>query len=44
MTLTKSDKAIHREMASHFPCCPVNGEYLWKKTQIEKKLILFYNN
>ena len=24
-------------MLSHFPCCPVNRECLWKKTQIEKK-------
>ena len=33
----QADKARHREMASPFPCCPVNREYLWKKTQIEKK-------
>ena len=24
-------------MASHFPCCPVNPEYSWKKTQIGKE-------
>ena len=31
------DKASHREMASPFPCCPENHQYLQKKTQIEKK-------
>ena len=39
----QTDKAIHKETASPFPCCPVNREYLWKKNQIEKKQILFYN-
>ena len=34
----QTDKASHREMASPFPCCPVNREYLWKKTQIENKV------
>ena len=24
----QTDKAIHREMASLFPCCSVNREYL----------------
>ena len=33
----QTDKASHREIASPFPCCPGNREYLWKKTQIEKK-------
>ena len=27
----------YKEIASHFPCCPANHKYLWKKTQIEKK-------
>ena len=31
------DKASHREMVSSFPCYPVSREYLWKKTEIEKK-------
>ena len=26
-----------KEISPPFPCCPVNREYLWKKTQIEKK-------
>ena len=34
---SQTDKASHREIASPFSCCPVNREYLWKKTQIEKK-------
>ena len=34
---SQTDKASHREIASLFPCCPVNREYLWKKTQIEEK-------
>ena len=33
----QTDKASHREMVSFFPCCLVNREYFWKKTQIEKK-------
>ena len=28
----------HKEIASPFPYCPVNREYLRKKTQIEKKV------
>ena len=27
-----------KEIVSPFPCCPVNRECSWKKTQIEKKL------
>ena len=33
----QTDKISHRDIASPFPCCPVNRKYLWKKTQIEKK-------
>ena len=33
----QTDKASHREMTSPFPCCPLNRQYLQKKTQIEKK-------
>ena len=28
---------LFKELASSFPCFPVNREYLWNKTQIEKK-------
>ena len=38
----QTDKVNHKEIASPFPCCPVNREYSWKKTQIEKKRILLY--
>ena len=31
------DKASYKEIASPFLCCPVNREYSWKKTQIQKK-------
>ena len=27
----------YKEIASPFTCCPVNREYSWKKSQIEKK-------
>ena len=35
----KRVKVVERrkEIASLFTCCPVNREYLWKKSQIEKK-------
>ena len=33
----QTDKASHKEIASLFPCCPVNRENSWKKNQIEKK-------
>ena len=33
----QTDKVSHKEIASPFPCCPVNCEYSRKKTQIEKK-------
>ena len=33
----QTDKASHIGIASPFPCCTVNREYLRKKTQIEKK-------
>ena len=33
----QTDKVSHKEIASPFPCCPVNHEYSRKKTQIEKK-------
>ena len=36
----QTDKVSHKEIASPFPCCPVNHEYSRKKTQIEKKRIL----
>ena len=39
----QTDKTSYREIASSFLCCPVNNEYSWRKTQIEKKRILLYN-
>ena len=30
----QTDKVNHKEIASDFPCCLVNCEYSWKKTQI----------
>ena len=33
----QTDKVSHKEIVSPFSCCTVNREYLWKKTQIEKK-------
>ena len=33
----QADKVSHKEIASPFPCCPVNREYSRKKTQTEKK-------
>ena len=33
----QTGKVSHKEIASHLPCCPVNCEYLRKKTQIVKK-------
>ena len=38
----QTDKASRGEITSSFPCCPVNHEYLWKKTQIEKKREFFF--
>ena len=38
----QTDKVSYKETASPFPCCSVNREYSWKKTQIEKKRILLY--
>ena len=32
----QTDKASHREIASPFPCCPVNHEYSGKKKQKKK--------
>ena len=32
------DKVSHKEIASSFSCCPVNREYLQKKTQVEEKV------
>ena len=37
MQLSGSGRKDNEEIASPFTCCPVNREYLWKKTQIEKK-------
>ena len=31
-------------MPSPFSCCPVNREYAWKKTQIEKKISSFLSS
>ena len=28
---------VYKELASPYPCYPVNYEYSWKKTQIEKQ-------
>ena len=28
---------VYKEMASRFTCCPVNREYSWKKSRIEKQ-------
>ena len=33
----RSYKEELKEIASHFPCCPVNRECSWKKTHREKK-------
>ena len=38
----QTDKISHKEIASPFPCCPVNRKHSRKKTQIEKKRILLY--
>ena len=39
----QTDKASHREIASLFSFCPLNREYSWKKTQIEKSKLLIHN-
>ena len=38
----QTDNVSHREIASPFPCCPVNRAYSWKKTQIEKKSKFYF--
>ena len=34
---TKQTDKVSQGIASPFPCCPVNREFSWKKTQVEKK-------
>ena len=36
-TISLIGQKEYKEIASLFPCCPVNCKYLWKKTKIEKK-------
>ena len=38
----QTNKENHREIVSPFPCCPVNRNYLWKKTQIGKESQFYF--
>ena len=40
----QTDKISYKEIASPFPYCPVNREYLRKKTQIEEKANFFFTS
>ena len=39
----QTDKVSHKEITSHFPCCPVNCEYSWKFYFISKNRLSEYD-